>query len=157
MKKLLIAMDDSSSAMRAVEYASRQFSGTEDLQICLVHVLPNLPAIFWDEGHILSDQEKKERKNVVDKWIADRMARMEPVFRKAIEVLTGAGLRARQIKTKSVSDSTDVSQSITEEARDGGYETIMVGRCNHAARHLLGSVSGRIINQGSGVAVTVVG
>lgn len=157
MKKLLIALDDSSSAMRAVEYAGRQFSGVEDLQVCLVHVLPNLPAIFWDEGHILSDQEKKERKSVVDKWVAERMARMEPVFRKAIETLTGAGIKAQQIRTKSVSDSTDVSQTITEEARDGGYETILVGRCNHAARHLLGSVSGKIVNQGSGVAVTIVG
>jgi nucleotide-binding universal stress UspA family protein len=157
MKKLLIALDDSASAMQAVEYAGRQFSGIGDLQIGLVHVLPNLPAIFWDEGHILSDEEKKERKKVVDKWIVDRKARMEPVFKKASEVLMKAGIREQQIATKSISDSTDVSESILEEAKDSGYQTVLVGRCNNPVKHLLGSVSGRIVNQGSGLAITVIG
>ncbi len=156
MKKMLIALDDSESAMRAVEYAGQQFSGDGDAQIGLVHVLPNLPAIFWDEGHILSDEEKKDRKKVVDKWIADRKAMMEPVFRRAVEVLAKSGIKDRQVKTKSISDSTDVARSIIEEAKDNGYLTIIVGRCDHAAKHLLGSVSGKIVNLGAGIAVTVV-
>jgi nucleotide-binding universal stress UspA family protein len=157
MKKILVAIDESASAMRAVEYAGSQFSGMQDLQIGLVHVLPNLPAIFWDEGHILNDEEKKERKKVVDKWIADRKAKMDPVYKKASELLTKAGIKPQQLVTKSITDSTDVSDSILEEAKDGGYQTIIVGRCNHPVRHLLGSVSGKIVNQGSGVAVIIIG
>ena len=157
MKKILIALDDSASAMQAVEYTGRQFAGTPDLEIGLVHVLPNLPAIFWDEGHILNDEEKRERKKVVDKWIADRKSKMEPVFRKASETLTRAGIKPGQITTRSISDSTDVPQSILEEAKDKGYQTVLVGRCNHKAKHLLGSVSGKIVNQATGVAVTVIG
>jgi hypothetical protein len=156
MKKMLIALDDSSSALRAVEYAGVQFAGGNDLRIGLVHVLPNLPAIFWDEGHILSEEEKRERKKVVDKWISDRKAKMDPVFRKAAEVLTKNGIPAGQIATKSISDSTDVAQSILEEAKDGGYQTVIVGRCDRSAKHMLGSVSGRIVQLGSGVAVTIV-
>lgn len=156
MKKILIALDDSSSALRAVEYAGTQFSGRENVQIGLVHVLPNLPAIFWDEGHILNEDEKKERKKVVDKWIDDRKAKMEPVFRKATEILTQAGFTASQITTKSISDSTDISESILEEAKDSGYQTVVIGRCNRPVKHLLGSVSGKIVDQGSGLAVTVV-
>ncbi len=154
MKKMLIALDDTASAMRAVEYAGRQFAGIGDLEIALVHVLPNLPALFWDEGHILSDEEKKERKKVVEKWIASQKAKMEPVFRKASEILWKAGMTVHQ---KFISDSLDVSQSILEEAKDGAYQTLVVGRCNHPARHLLGSVSGKIVSHGSGLAVAVVG
>ena len=156
MKKMLIALDDSTAAMRAVEYAGQQFGGNGDIEVGLVHVLPNLPAIFWDEGHILSEGEKKERKNVVDKWIADRKAKMEPVFRKAAEVLAKSGIKTAQVRTKSLSDSTDVALSILEEARDVGYQTIIVGRCDHPSKHLLGSVSGKIVNLGAGFAVTVV-
>ncbi len=158
MKKMLIAIDDSKSAMKAVEYTGQQFSGTGDLQITLVHVLPNLPAIFWDEGHILSEQEKSERKKVVDKWLADRIAKMDPVFRKAIEALAGMGIKTQQVKTKSISDSTDVAESILEEARDGGYQTIIIGRRGAVSgKHtLIGSVTSKIINHGSGIAVTVV-
>lgn len=157
MKKILVALDGSASAMKAVEYAGSQFAGIGDLEIVLVHVLPNLPAVFWDEGHILNDEEKKERKNVVDKWISDRKAKIESVFKKAVSVLTKAGIKDSQVKTKSITDSTDIPDSILEAARDGGYQTILVGRCNHTARHLLGSVSGKVMNQATGLAVTVVG
>ncbi len=157
MKKILIAFDGSASAMRSVEYAGSQFAGIGDFQIALVHVLPNLPAIFWDEGHILNDEEKKERKKVVDKWTADRRAKMQPLFKKAGESLASAGFNSSQILTKSISDSTDVSDSLLEEAKSGGYQTILVGRCNHSVKHLLGSVSGKIVNHGSGLAITVIG
>ncbi len=158
MKKMLIAIDDSPNASRAVEYVAQQFAGTGELEIELVHVLPNLPAIFWDEGHILSTEEKQDRKKVVDKWIADRKARMEPVFKKAVDALTGKGISAGQIATKSLSDSTDVAESILEEAKDGGYQTIVVGRRGIAAgkNPLIGSITGKIVSQGSGVAITIV-
>jgi nucleotide-binding universal stress UspA family protein len=157
MKKMLIAIDDSPNASRAVEYVAQQFSGTGDLEIELVHVLPNLPAIFWDEGHILSSEEKQDRKKVVDKWLADRKARMEPVFKKAIDTLTRNGISPRQITTKSLSDSTDVAESIIEEAKDGGYQTIVVARRSIASgKHMLmGTVTSKIITLGSGVAVII--
>ncbi len=158
MKKMLIAIDDSPNASKAVEYVAQQFAGAGDLEIELVHVLPNLPAIFWDEGHILSEEEKQDRKKVVDKWLADRKTRMEPVFKKAIDALTGRGISPRQITTKSVSDSTDVAESILEEARDGGYQTIVVARRGIVSgNHLLmGSVTSKIITRGSGLAVIIV-
>jgi len=158
MKKILIGIDDSISAMKAVEYVANQFSGADDLHIGLVHVLPNLPAIFWDEGHILSEDEKRDRKKVVDKWLADRKAKMEPVFKTAASLLGGKKVQPRQIQTKSISDSTDIAESILEEARDGGYQTIVVGRRGiSGGKHLLlGSVTSKIIAQGSGVAITIV-
>ncbi len=158
MKKMLIAIDDSPNAFRAVEYVAQQFAGIGDLEIELVHVLPNLPAMFWDEGHILSTEEKEDRKKVVDKWIAARRARMEPVFKKAVETLTGKGIGLGQITTKSLTDSTDVAESILEEARDGGYQTIAAARRGiTTGNHLLmGSVTNKIIARGSGVSVLIV-
>ncbi len=157
MKKTLIALDGSASAMKAVEYAGRQFAGIGDQQIALVHVLPNLPAIFWDEGHILNDEEKKERQKVVDKWTADRKAAMEPIFKKASAILAKAGIRPEQVVSRSITDSTDVADSLAEEARDKGYGTVLVGRCNHPVKHLLGSVTRKLIDRGEGLAVVVVG
>jgi nucleotide-binding universal stress UspA family protein len=158
MKKILIAIDDSPNASKAVEYVAQQFAGSADLEIGLVHVLPNLPAIFWDEGHILSEEEKQDRKKVVDKWLADRRAKMKPVFQKAIDALTAKGISPRQITTKSLADSTDVAESILEEAKEGGYQTIVVARRGIVSgnRLLMGTVTSKIITRGSGVAVTIV-
>ncbi|HYA88562.1 MAG TPA: universal stress protein [Nitrospirota bacterium] len=156
MKKMLIAINDSASAMKAVEYAAEQFAA-DSIQIGLVHVLPNLPAIFWDEGHILSDDEKRDRKKVVDKWLDVQRGKIEPLLKKAVEVLNSRGIPSSRILTKFVSDSTDVADSIIEEARDGGYETIVVGRFQHSPKNALGTVSQRIATLASGLTVTIVG
>jgi nucleotide-binding universal stress UspA family protein len=158
MKKMLIAVDDSKCAMKAVEYVAQQFAGTNDLHIALVHVLPNLPAIFWDEGHILSDDEKKERKKVLDTWLAKHKQKIEPLLRSAADRLIKSGIKTGQITTKFISDSTDAAQSILEEAKDGGYQTIIIGRCGISQRKhlLLGSVTSRVIHLGEGVAICVV-
>src|SRR3990172_2973787 len=110
--------------MKAVEYTGRQFSEAADLQVTLVHVLPNLPAIFWDEGHILSEEEKRERKKVVDTWLAKHKQKIRPVMRSAAEFLANEGIKPAQVTTKFISDSTDVADSILEEARDGGHQTV---------------------------------
>lgn len=156
MKKMLIAIDESANALKAVEYAAQQFGVARDVEIGLVHVLPNLPAIFWDEGHILSENEKQDRKKVVDKWLADQKKKIEPVFNKAVALLTAKGIPAGMIQTKFVSDSTDVADSLIEEARDHHYGTIVVGRSHHSPKHVLGTVAGRVAVQGSGMVVTIV-
>jgi nucleotide-binding universal stress UspA family protein len=156
MNKVLIAIDDSTSAQKAVAYTAQQFGGAKDIEIGLVHVLPNLPAIFWDEGHILSEDVKRDRKKVVDKWIADQKAKMEPVFKKAVALLTAKGMAASAVRTKFVSDSTDIADSLVEEARDNGYTTILVGRSHHSPKHVLGTVAGRVVAHGSGMVVPIV-
>ena len=61
MRKILLAIDGSACSSRAVAYCGKQFAGVPDLSVALLHVLPNLPAQFWDDGHILSEQEKEAR------------------------------------------------------------------------------------------------
>ena len=158
MKKILIALDSSQNASKAVEYVAQQFAGSGDLEIGLVHVLPNLPAIFWDEGHILSEEEKRDRKKVVDKWIADRKSGMEPIFKRAVDALAATGIQPGRITKKSISDSTDIAESILEEAKDGGFQTIVIGRRSIASGNhvLMGSVTSKVIAQGSGVAIIIV-
>ncbi len=156
MNKILIALDDSKNAMKSVEYAADQFGRTSDTQVSLVHVLPNLPAIFWDEGHILSEDEKRERQKVVDKWLISQKAKMEPLFNKATGLLTAKGFLPSNIQTKFLSDSTDTADSILEEARDGSYRTIVLGRSHHSPKYVLGTVAGKIASHGSGMVVTIV-
>lgn len=159
MGKMLIALDESKSSMKAVEYVAEHFSSIRDLQIMLVHVLPNLPAIFWDEGHILNDEEKKDRKKVVDKWLADRLVAMEPLFRKATDLLVSKGVSAARIGRKTISDSLDAAGSLLEAATDGGFPTIVLGRhsSGNGSSHLIGNVTNKVVNHGGGMTVIVVG
>ncbi len=156
MTKMLIALDESPSAMKAVEYVAQHFGREDDVEVSIVHVLPNLPAIFWDEGHILSDGEKLDRKKVVDKWLVTQKTKIEPLFIRAANMLIAKGIPAERIRTKFVSDSTDVASSILEEAKDSDSRSIVVGRSHHSPKHVLGTVAGRIAGQGAGLVVMIV-
>lgn len=72
MKKILIAIDNSAGSLKALDYVGRQFSRRKDVQITLYHVLLGEPPEFWDDGHILTEEEKKARKDVIEKWSANK-------------------------------------------------------------------------------------
>ncbi len=158
MRHLLLAFDGSECGFRAVDYVGEQFSGVGDLKVTLFHVLPNLPPYLWDDGHILSPAERAERKRVVEKCLESQRLRIEPLFGKARQMLIDRGMNAGQIETKTKSDVTDVAESILEEARTGGYLTLVVGRCgfSHKERYFTGSTTTSIINRGTGLAICVV-
>lgn len=61
MNKILIAIDDSEGALKAVDFVGRQFAGMSNLKIDILHVIPNLPAPLWDDGHILTEEERGEK------------------------------------------------------------------------------------------------
>ena len=158
MKKLLLSIDGSECSLRAVEYTGKQFSGVGDLQITLLHVLPYPPAPLWDDGHIPTGEEKEEREKAIERWLAGQRVKTEPLFNSAMNILTGAGISATQLAKKVISDSTDVAESILEEARDGGYQTLVLGRrgLSPVKKVFMGSVTTKIINHGAGVAICVV-
>ena len=158
MKKMLIAIDGSECAFKAVAYAGRQFAGVGDLLITLFHVLPYPPAPLWDDGHIPTKEEKGERDIAIERWLINQRSKAEGIFGRAVDVLVKNGFVAQQIEKKTVSDSIDVAGSILEETRDKGYQTLVVGRCGHspANKFNIGSVTMKLITRGAGVAICLV-
>ncbi len=158
MKKILIAIEDSKGSFKAVDFVSHHFSGISNVQITLFHVLQNMPAEFWDDGHVLSEDERKKREEVIDKWLANRKIKIEPFFKKAVKMLTEKGINPQQISTKTVSETYDIADSILNEIKDGGYQILVLGRHSYSTteRILMGSVTSKIITHGAGIAVCVI-
>ena len=158
MRKILVAIDGSKHSSRVIEYCGKQFSGMSDLSLTLFHVLPNLPPRFWDDGHILTKEEKEARQGVVDKWLGNQKLATEPMLGNAVEALMRAGIPRERIETKTIPDSANEVTSILEEARDGGYLTLVLGRygLSWIDEHVLGSTTGKIIHRGAGLAICVV-
>jgi nucleotide-binding universal stress UspA family protein len=158
MENMLIAFDGSECSFRAVDFAGRHFSCLPDLRIVLLHVIPYPPAPLWDDGHIPGPEEKEVRERLLNQWLTDQKTKFEELFRRAIKILTDAGMSPDRIEIKSISDSVDVAESVLEEARDGGYRTLVMGRrgLSRAKRIFTGSVTSKIIGQGAGITVCVV-
>jgi nucleotide-binding universal stress UspA family protein len=157
MKKLMIAVDETKGSLDAVSYVGRNFGQLHGLEVTLFHVLPGLPSRFWDDGHILSPEEKTAREKVVAKWQENQKPLLEKVFSAAAAELSRGGIGPERVKTKfASSEHASVAEAILEEARAGGYDLLVIGRvCRHspARQALLGDNTTAIIHRGAGVAV----
>ncbi|MDA8388372.1 MAG: universal stress protein [Nitrospiraceae bacterium] len=157
MNKILIAIDGSECSMKAVNYAGDHFSGIDGIEITLLYVLP-MPAVFWDEGHFLSDEEKRERGRFLEQWKDEQRLKIEPVFQKATEVLAGKGVKREQIVLKTASDTVDAADRILDETRSGGFKTMLLGHCRHdtASHYIRGSVTHEILHRLQGTTLIIV-
>ena len=154
----MIAIDGSEGALKAVEFVGRFFSESSDLKITLLHVLPELPAGIWEEGHILSVQEKEKRKAAIDNWQNNQKLNIENIYKRALNTLTENGIEPQQVETKSISEFADVAETILDEARNGGYQVLILGRrgLSNMSRFLMGSVTNKVIHHGTGLALCIV-
>jgi len=154
--KLLIALDKSEGAWRAVEYVAKTFARTPEVEVTLLHILGGLPPAFWDDGHILSDKERENRQRLIDNWQAEREKEWQGLVSKATDVLKAAGVPA--VNAKFTPKYYDEAEDIVNEAVEGGFGTIVMGRrgLGKAKTLLLGSVTNKVVQNSRGRAVIIV-
>lgn len=160
MRKMLIGVHDKNCSMRAVTWVMRQFPDARDLEVTLVHVVPDLPAMYWDDGHILNPAEEAERGRVIETWAAKHREFIEPILQGAVHDLVRNGFAEERVKLKIVLSrgGGDIADTLLEEAAAGGCQTIAVGRCGMAdGKHfLVGSVVSKLIHKAVELAICVV-
>jgi hypothetical protein len=158
MRKMLIGIHDKNCSLRAVAYVMKQFPKGQDLDVTFVHVFPNLPAMYWDDGHLLSSKEKQERKKVIDTLMAKQQEYIEPIIEGAMGELVKKGFARERVHMKFVLGSADIADSLLDEAALGKQDTIVIGRCGIAdGKHLIaGGIVTKLIHKAAGLAVCVV-
>ena len=132
---VLIALDGSENAMRAVGYAGRVLGGA-DFEARFIHVI----------------------RNDNPEYVDARKMEMNKVFDDAKDVLTGAGFDPDRITTKIITGARSRAAAVVQEARDGGYGTIVVGRrgLSKVKDFLMGRVSDKLITLSKNQVVWVV-
>ena len=153
-KKILIAIDDSENARRAVEFVANLF--TSDTKVTLFSVLqdtaalcemnsPELIPYFTSQqsSFCLLEEKKKELVNEASKIAKD--------------ILIEAGFSESNITIKVGLKKSGVARDIIKEAQDG-YSLIVLGRkgVSGIKEFILGSVSQKVFNSARDVSVLFV-
>jgi nucleotide-binding universal stress UspA family protein len=156
--KLLVALDASEGAWRAVEYVADTFGQVPGAQVTLMHILTGLPPAFWDDGHILDPEERKRRQKLVTAWQEEQEKAWRALVRKAGERLAKGGFSGKAVASKFKPRYYDVAEDLISEAETGGFGTIVMGRrgLGKAKSLLLGSVATKVVQSARACAVTVV-
>jgi nucleotide-binding universal stress UspA family protein len=132
--RILMALDTSEGAMRAVDYVGTMVSA--DLEVTLFHAVRAL-----DEEIFHKAEES-----------------MKSVFEKATGRLEKVGFGRNQITNRTATGVLSRAGAIIEEALKWGYGTIVVGRrgLSHVEEFSMGRVSNKIIHMAKELAVWVV-
>ena len=156
--KILIALDDSKGAWKGVEYVARTFNGAQRVKVTLFHVLPGLPTALWEAGHIFTEEDEKVSRRLAVQWIEGKKKEWQGLFGKAQKLLVAAGIPARMVTRDFRPDYSSVAEEIIDEARKGGYSTVIMGRrgLGPIKSAILGSVTNSVVHHARGFAVTIV-
>jgi len=144
LPKVLVALDDSENAARAVEYVSKNFS--PDHEVTLFSVIPDtqmlcninspeLTPYFWSQRNVFCSLEDKKKELI--KAAADR----------AKDVLMKAGFKKEKIAVKVQAKKKGIARDIVAEA-EAGYDTIVMGRrgLSGIKEFVMGSVSQKVLH-----------
>jgi nucleotide-binding universal stress UspA family protein len=149
-KDVLIAMDNSENALKAVDYAGFMLSGTQS-RIVLFHTKKSLrrflpKAIFEDIpgiGELWSEQAEQE---------------IAPAMIKAKQMLLSAGVEESRIQAVTCEGSRHTEKDVLAAAAEHGCGTIVLGRRGESgdSGFCLGTIVRKLIDAASDVAVWVV-
>ena len=154
LPKVLVTLDDSDNAARAVEYVSKNFS--PDHEVTLFSVIPDtqmlcninspeLTPYFWSQRNVFCSLEDKKKELI--QAAADR----------AKDVLLKAGFKKEKITVKVQAKKKGIARDIVAES-ESGYETIVMGRrgLSGIKEFVMGSVSQKVLHSVKDVSVVIV-
>ncbi len=149
-KDVLVAIDNSENALRAIDYAGFILNGTQS-RIVLFHTKRSLrrflpKAIFEDIP------------GIAELWSEQGQEEIAPVMEKARQMLVNAGIEESRIQVEVLDGSRNPAADVLEAADRHGCGTIILGRqgdsCNKDFS--MGSIARKVIEAASDKAIWVV-
>ena len=148
-QKVMLAVDGSESALKAVDHAAFMLTGNTKVKINLIHITPKLRdycEIEFDEnGDMIEEVITSGNKKCVDSF-----------YTHAKKKFTDAGLSETQIEVMEVESKLSIGKAIVDSARKEGCGTLIVGRRGANDSFFMGSVSRYILTNAKDCAVWLV-
>jgi nucleotide-binding universal stress UspA family protein len=154
-QKILVALDDSSNAMRTIEFITRTFSPSEK-DITLFSVLPDTAALCDMNSPELTPYFLSQHSSFC-RLEARKKELVNEALKQARDVLVRAGFDNDRICLKVQVKKRGIARDIIAEARSG-YSIVVMGRrgLSGVKEFILGSVSQKVIHGVKDISVLIV-
>jgi len=152
-RKVLIAVDGSVNALKAVRYVGRTFAPVEDFKVVLLHLLPAPPQILAQEAR--TDPASLKRLKTLE---GKNRRQSEKVIGRAEEELARTGLTPDRIEKLVRPTKDGVAREIVFEAQNGLYDSLILGRrgLGRLQELFIGSVSQKCLQAVKSIPVWIV-
>ncbi len=146
-KNILIAVDESENARRAVSYVSQLLAGVKGLKVLILHVISQP-----EEDYFPTSAEK-------EKWLSKYMLKVDIMLQNYRQMLIREDFDPDDVSVRStLRYCPSMAECILAERDETEYSTIVVGRqgISRSEEFLFGSVSSKIVNHARNCTVWVV-
>lgn len=148
-KKILVSVDGSEGALRAVDHVAFMLRSSSDAAVTLLHVKPR----FRDYAAIDMDTSDKDLGEAIAKG---EKKKIDNFLSHAFKKFKASGIQEKQVDVLSVDCRADVGGTIIREAEKGKYGTVVIGRSGTNNSFFFGSVSRHVLEKGSAFATWLV-
>ncbi len=146
-KNILIAVDDSENAHRAVTYVGQLLGDTDGFKVTILHV------IAAPEDDFFPTEEEREQ------WLEKRKKNVGEMLEEYRNELIKAGFKSENVSVRSMLKyCPSMAECILAERDDTQYSTIVVGRqgISRSEEFLFGSISSKIVTHARKCTVWIV-
>jgi len=146
-KNILIAVDDSENARRAVSYVSQLLAGVTGFKFLILHVISQP-----EEDYFPTSAEKEN-------WLSKFQLKVDDMLEDYRQILIREGFDPNDISVRStLGYCPSLSECILAEQDKTQYSTIVVGRqgLSRSEEFLFGSISSKIVTHARNCTVWVV-
>jgi nucleotide-binding universal stress UspA family protein len=144
--RILLAVDGSESAFRALDHVCFMIGNNPEARLTLFHVVPRL----GDYCSIDFSQPDLEMESFIVEGDKRCLANF---YAHAMQTCRSAGIDKERIEVKESKRKVGVGKAIVEEARRGDYGTVVIGRRGSGRAFFMGSVSRYVLGKSSNRAV----
>jgi nucleotide-binding universal stress UspA family protein len=146
-RHIMIAVDTSDNARRAVLFVGDFFGCYEGFQVTLLHIILEPEATFFHDN----DERQK--------WLADRLAEANKIMEEYKHILIDAGFPQDKVNVRiDTMRGTSIADCIIKEQEEMKCCTIVIGRRGISKKEefIFGSTSNKIIHEAKKCAVLVI-
>jgi nucleotide-binding universal stress UspA family protein len=146
-KNILIAVDESHNARRAVSYVGQLLGGLVGFKVTILHVIPEP-----EEDYFPTSTEK-------EKWFTQYEKKVDVMLKNYRQLLIKKGFASKNVSIRStVRYCPSMAKCILSERDETGYSTIVLGRqgLSRSEEFLFGSISSKIVNHARKCTIWVV-
>ena len=146
-KNILIAVDDSDNARRAVSYVAQLLGGLKGFQVRVLHIISDV-----EDDYFATEEEK-------EKWLSQYKVKVDAMLERYRRILIEGGFDAKDVSVRSaLRFCPSMVECILSERDETQYDTIVVGRqgMSRSEEFLFGSISSKIVTHARNCTVWVV-
>lgn len=129
---ILVAVDEMESSLRALNYVGEIARFLDTASICLLHVYPEPPPDFYQNGGELTAYQ------------TERIEHAEHIFSQGLEILIKKGIKREAVyHTTHMAEGKTISQTVLDVCDKGGFGTVVTGKrgVSKSEEFLFGSIS----------------